>query len=170
MLHGTLIPETEVDDFIVLRARAFTSKVRRAMIRDILAIEGLTLQEWQVLFSVARHGPCHMAFITEHTLVDAAHGSRATMTLENKGLVARKDDPDNRRRKLISLTPVGIETVQRIWPRASGLVKDATNALSRSELDVLKGLLDRLNAALGAGAAQPETMDPKKDIKTPADA
>lgn len=147
-MHDALIPSDEVDDFIVLRARAFTSKVRRAMIRDVLSEEGIPLIEWQLIFSVARFGTCHLAYITRHTSLDPAHGSRAAMALEKKALIERHDDPNNRRRKLISLTSEGAATVHRIWPQARGLVRMVTDTFDRTELEQVKHLFDMLNKAV----------------------
>ena len=146
-MHDALIPYDDVDDFIILRARAFTSQVRRAMIRDVLQPENVPLIDWQLMFSVARYGTCHLAHITHHTSLDPAHGSRAATSLEKKGLIERHDDPDNRRRKLISLTPSGTELVMRIWPRAQGLVKTITQSMNVDDFAEVKRLLDTLNDA-----------------------
>ena len=81
---------------------------------DVLKNENLQILEWQLMFSVARFGSCHLAFITRSTSIDPAHGSRAASTLEAKGLVSRREDPGNKRRKLISLTPKGVEVFERI--------------------------------------------------------
>lgn len=146
-LHDALIPYDDVDDFIILRARAFTSRIRRAMIRDVLQPENVPLIEWQLVFSVARFGTCHLAKITEQTSLDPAHGSRAAASLEKKGLIERRDDPKNRRRKLISLTPSGMELVSRIWPRAQELLKTITHSMKDDDLAEVKRLLDMINDA-----------------------
>ncbi|WP_216859282.1 MarR family winged helix-turn-helix transcriptional regulator [Sulfitobacter aestuariivivens] len=151
-----MIPIEDVDDFIILRARAFTSKIRRAVMRDVLQDEDLALLEWQLLFSIARFGTCHLAYITQHTSLDPAHGSRAATALEKAGLIERHDDPDNRRRKLISLTPQGITTVERVWPRAQRLIRSVTDTLDATDFNELKRLFDLLNAAatrIGEGGA-----------------
>ena len=115
-MHEALIPAKQIDDFIILRARAFTSAVRRDLTGNVLKRENLPVLEWQLLFSIARFGSCHLAYVTKHTSIDPAHGSRAASALEKKGLIARVEDTENRRRKLMSLTPNGIETFERIWP------------------------------------------------------
>lgn len=146
-MQDALVSPEQVDDFIILRARAFTSTIRRAVIRDVLRDEDLALLEWQLMFSVARFGSCHLAHITRRTSIDPAHGSRAAAALERKGLITRHDDPENRRRKLISLTPEGIEVFERVWPRARENVKRVTDQLDREDFASLKRLLDLLNAA-----------------------
>ena len=147
-MHGTLVPAKDVDDFVILRMRAFTSKSRHLVVQSVLTDEDLPLLEWQLIFSVARFGTCHLAHITRHTSIDPAHGSRAASALEKKGLISRTDDVNNRRRKLISLTPKGVDTFERIWPRAQSLIGVVEDSLNRSEFNELKRLLDKSNQAL----------------------
>ncbi len=146
-MHAALIPQEQIDNFIILRARAFTSKVRRVVTRDVLQNEELPILEWQLLFSVARFGSCHLAYITRRTSIDPAHGSRAASALEKKGLITRREDPENKRRKLISLTPRGVETFERIWPQARRTIQRVTDQLEPEDLAELKRLFDLLNAA-----------------------
>ena len=147
-MHGKLVPADDVDDFIILRMRAFTSKTRHLVTQTVLTAEDLPLLEWQLIFSVARFGTCHLAHITRHTSIDPAHGSRAAAALEKKGLISRTDDVNNRRRKLISLTPKGVKTFERVWPRAQRLIGVVGDSLTRSEFQELKRLLDKSNQAL----------------------
>lgn len=144
-MHGQLIPTEEVDDFVILRARKFTSNVRRSLVRKVLLEEGMPILEWQLLFSIARFGSCHVAFVTKHTSIDPAHGSRAAAALEKKGLILRCEDPRNKRRKLLSLTPQGLEALERIWPKARQVTADMTARLNRRDFAELKRLLDLLN-------------------------
>jgi len=146
-LHDALIPQSQIDDFLILRARGFTSRVRRMVTIDVLQNEDLQILEWQLLFSVARFGSCHLAFITRSTSIDPAHGSRAASTLETKGLITRREDPENRRRKLISMTPKGVEAFERIWPSARMAVKNITDQLDPVDFAELKRLMDLLNKA-----------------------
>ena len=143
-MHGALIPQDQIDDFFILRARVFTSRVRRMVTNDVLQNENLQILEWQLLFSVARFGSCHLAFITRSTSIDPAHGSRAASTLETKGLIARHEDPGNRRRKIISMTPKGVEVFERIWPSARIAIKNITDQLDPVDFAELKRLMDLL--------------------------
>ena len=144
-LHGPLISDEQIDNFIILRARAFTSRVRRTMTQDVLQNENLSVLEWRLLFAIACFGSCHVAYITKHTSIDPAHGSRAAATLEKKGLINRMIDPENKRAKLVSLSPSGVETIDRIWPKARKVTADLANRLTSDELTELKRLLDIVN-------------------------
>lgn len=145
-MHKPLIPAHEVDDFIIIRVRAFARKVQRAVLRDILTNEDLPVLEWQLLFSIARFGSCYLAHITNQTSIDPAHGSRAVAALEQKGLVERREDPANRRRKLISLTAEGKKAFDRIWPRAKAQVQSVTDQMEDQEFTEFKRLLCLINS------------------------
>lgn len=145
-MHAPLLTPEDVDDFVILRARAFTSATRRQLTRGVLQAENLPILEWQLLFSVARFGSCHVAFITQRTSIDPAHGSRAATALEKKGLITRCEDPENKRRKLLSLTLKGVETFERIWPQARQVTASMTSRLKPQEFQEFKRLLDIINA------------------------
>lgn len=159
-LSDALIPSEQIDDFVILRARRFTSSVRRELTRDILQAENLPLLEWQLLFSIARFGDCHVAFVTRRTSIDPAHGSRAAAALEKKGLISRNEDLENKRRKLMSLTPKGIATFERLWPRVRQVTANMTDRLSSKDFKDLKRLLDLLNGVQPPSATQmPEHIE-----------
>lgn len=142
-----LLTAQEVDDFIIVRATVLVSKVQRRMARDVLRGENVPVLEWRLIFSIARFGACHLAFITQRTSIDPAHGSRAATALEKKGLIARRDDPENRRRKIMSLTPEGVALFKRIWPKAQRNSARITAHLDQKDFEDLKRLLDKVNGA-----------------------
>lgn len=166
-MHAPLVAPEQMDDFVIVRATAFTSRVQRAMVRNVLQREAMPVLEWRLLFSVARFGSCHLAHITRRTSIDPAHGSRAAAALEKKGLISRRNDPRNKRRKLISLTAEGIEVFERIWPQAQQNVRGFTDRLTAEEFAELKRLLDLVNAIPEGGHAQPagESTDAQTDTE-----
>ena len=158
-MHGKLVPAEDVDDFVILRMRKFTSKTRQIVTQRVLTAEGLALLEWQLMFSLARFGTCHLAYITRHTSIDPAHGSRAATALEKRKLVARVDDPENRRRKLISLTPEGVKTFERVWPRAQQMIRNVEQDFTAQEFAEFKRLLSKANQAVENMIEKMETED-----------
>jgi MarR family transcriptional regulator, transcriptional regulator for hemolysin len=101
----------------------------------ILADVGLTAPQWTVLMHVAGDAnfqdglhPGDMIFSSE---IAAARGlSRphisATVTeLMRKGLLVQDDDPQDRRRKLLSITAIGLELLRKVHP----LRKELNNRL-----------------------------------------
>lgn len=89
---------------------------------------------------------------------ELAHGvgvTRATMTglldgLERDGLVSRSDDAEDRRKKLVRLTPQGRELVQTVIPEHSRRTTRFAACLSVEEWVTLAALLARLQTGIEA--------------------
>jgi DNA-binding MarR family transcriptional regulator len=82
-------------------------------------------------------------------LARAHHVSPQTMNelignLEARGLVARREDPDNRRVLLVSLTEAGRELLAQCDRAVDGLESEFFASLDGSDLAALRKILDRL--------------------------
>jgi DNA-binding MarR family transcriptional regulator len=99
-------------------------------------------------------GPLSLSGLAETVGVDAPYATLIVDSLEERGLVERQLDPDDRRRKLVSLTPAGQEAVARVL-RIQEQPPPAFGDLSPAELDTLDRLLGRL-----AGGGRPEAGGP----------
>ncbi|MBY8887342.1 MarR family transcriptional regulator [Streptomyces sp. PTM05] len=99
----------------------------------------------KVLFRL-REGPMTLGQIAAAHHVDAPYATLIVDKLEAHGLVERKPHPDDRRRKLVTLTDAGhqaIATADAILLRPPRAVE----ALTPDELGQLTALLTRLAAA-----------------------
>jgi DNA-binding MarR family transcriptional regulator len=93
-------------------------------------------------------GPLSLSGLAEAVGVDAPYATLIVDTLEERGLVERRADPADRRRKLVSLTPQGKEAVARVI-KIQREPPPGFGALSTAELDTLEELVRRL--ARGSG-------------------
>ena len=92
--------------------------------------------------------------------------SRLIARLEARGLVERRDDPDDARASRIRLTPAGVETQHRIGiAHGRHVARAMTRALDTEQLETLRDL----SLALIAGAARDSAdAPPKTPERTPA--
>lgn len=109
--------------------------------------QGLSFLEFKAIMELgvfeSRDSFC-LADISESTGASMPAVSRAVDSLVRKGLVSRVEDPDDRRRRLISLTDQGHQvTNAALMGRAVGAVKLATS-FDEEELQELDSLLSRL--------------------------
>ncbi|MFD1827792.1 MULTISPECIES: MarR family winged helix-turn-helix transcriptional regulator [Mumia] len=74
--------------------------------------------------------------------------SRGIAQLERLGLVERVPDPTDGRARLISLTPVAAERIAAVQAARRATLARAIEDWDEHDLDVLAGLLGRLNTAL----------------------
>jgi DNA-binding MarR family transcriptional regulator len=89
------------------------------------------------------NGPMSLGEIAETHGVDAPYATIIVDKLESLGMVERTPCADDRRRKLVSLTPAGREAV-KIANETFAAPPTALSKLSAAELDELNALLIRL--------------------------
>jgi DNA-binding MarR family transcriptional regulator len=88
-------------------------------------------------------GPLTLRDIAEFTGVDAPYATLIVDNLEARGLVQRTPHPDDRRRKLVTLTPAGLQAAAH----ASHIISQPPagfTQLTDAELTVLASVLERL--------------------------
>jgi DNA-binding MarR family transcriptional regulator len=90
-------------------------------------------------------GPLSLSGLAEAVSVDAPYATLIVDTLEERGLVERRPDPADRRRKLVELTPAGREATGRL-ERILHEPPAGFAALSPQELDTLEQLVGRITA------------------------
>jgi DNA-binding MarR family transcriptional regulator len=94
-------------------------------------------------------GPLSLSELADAVQVDAPYATLIVDSLEERGLVERRPDPADRRRKLVALTPAGTAAAQRAQ-HVIGQPPPGFARLSPAELDTLEGLVTRI-----AGIAPP---------------
>lgn len=85
--------------------------------------------------------------------IQQATCSNLVETLERRGLIERRRDPNDQRAVTLYLTPEGQRLAQCAPEPVSGILPDALSRLEPEALDELNGLLDRVIALMGKGAA-----------------
>lgn len=75
---------------------------------------------------------------------DPALITRAARSLAAKGLITVGQDPDNRARNVLRLTPEGRAAAEKVEELVSAWEEQAQAGLSKSEQDQLENLLSRL--------------------------
>lgn len=92
--------------------------------------------------------------VNQQVLADCLHKDKATLTylldsLCKKGFVKRKEDPKDRRNKLIFLTEKGTQIQDRVLPLMKNLLENASKDISADQLDAALHLLKKVHLNLG---------------------
>lgn len=145
----------EVDEFVsaVLTASRVLVGVSA---RSLNEIEGtVTLTQFRTLVVLDSHGELNLNGLAEILDVNSSTAMRMIDRLLTAGLVTRHDDPDNRRRVILGLTPAGRGLVRRVTTKRR---KEIARIVSRMSPDQRDGLV---TALLGfANAASEPDADP----------
>lgn len=134
-------------------SRAFRA-VREHAARDV-ARHGLSLGEFGVLESLVRGAPLRTGALREEARVSSGGVTYLVDRLEERGLVERRPDPDDRRARLVELTREGRELMDRIVPQHVAALEYATSGLDTAG----KRRASELLRDLGATAADLEKLD-----------
>jgi DNA-binding MarR family transcriptional regulator len=81
--------------------------------------------------------------------IDAPATTVAVNDLENRALVERHPHPDNRRAKLVSLTPAGRKLIELARRTVRDDAPPAVQNLSRTDLAHLRRILERVSSSEG---------------------
>jgi MarR family 2-MHQ and catechol resistance regulon transcriptional repressor len=119
------------------------------------AKHGFTLTEFGILEALHHKGPLLLGELQRSLLVSSGGITYLVDRLVDKGLVERRDCPEDRRARYAALTTAGTTLVKRIFPEHARSIARALGPLTKSELATATTLLRRLGQ--GAAAIDPGT-------------
>ena len=122
----------------LLRARERVMGPIRALLSDV----DLTEQQWRVLRVVQENGPIDPTQIAEQACLLLPSLTRILQKLEDKKMINRTRDDQDRRKQVITITPAGETVIANNLEASLSLV-----AKTRAEMgeDRYEALLDLLN-------------------------
>ncbi|GJH29962.1 MarR family winged helix-turn-helix transcriptional regulator [Caballeronia novacaledonica] len=124
----------------------------------VLAPTGLKITQRAILAQVGRSGPIGVGALAEALVMDAGALAHTLKPLQRDGLVSIDPDPDDRRHRIVSLTPSGrakLAESDALWIQAQTAFE---SAVGKVEARALHKALARLSdenflAAFEAGFA-----------------
>jgi DNA-binding MarR family transcriptional regulator len=131
----------------VAAALAKVSLAARHELRRAAAREGLSAVQAQVLAALVRERDSEMGTLAARLGLTAPTVTDAVAALERRGLVRRREDPEDRRRVLVRATARGrrLGVEMSLWP---DLFRESIGALAPGEKEVLFRFLVRLIVSL----------------------
>ena len=108
-----------------------------------------TLPRFDILAQLERHdGPMSMGELSKRLMVSNGNVTGLVDRLAGEGMVSRTPSPDDRRVQMVSLTPKGSKSFQKIAEDHRLWVGDMMAGLSAEEMTTLYGLLARLKESI----------------------
>lgn len=132
----------------VALARAYAA-VNEHAINDVRG-EGLSIGEFAVLELLYHRGQTLLGEIQKRILVSSGGITFLVDRLVEKGLVERRDCPDDRRARYAALTREGTRVMRKIFPRHAARIAQAMQGLDEREQRDATRLLKQLGLAAAA--------------------
>ncbi|MBL3705510.1 homoprotocatechuate degradation operon regulator HpaR [Sulfitobacter sp. BDSS02] len=125
----------------LLRAR---EKVM-APIRTMLADVGLTEQQWRVLRVLDEKGALEPTHIAEQACLLLPSLTRILQKLEEKHLILRKPDENDRRRQIVKISVKGTRLIEAHLETSQKLMEEIRQDMGPDRYDALLDLLNELS-------------------------
>lgn len=136
---------TSGDTDLAARLRLAITRTARRLRQE--AGEGVSPSAAAALATIERHGPLSPSELAEREGVARPTATRVLTRLEEAGLVARQDDPEDGRSALVSATPDGRQLLKRIRSRKTAYLAKRLERLDREEREAVEratAVLERL--------------------------
>lgn len=148
---GEQRPDLDVSGMAIIGRISRLELRIRPRLQEVFASHGLEAWEFDMLATLRRSGPPYR--LSAGQLLESMMITSGTMTnridrLEERGLIRRVGDPNDRRKVLVELTQEGLETVDETLPNHAANEKRLLEALSPEEQQVLIGLLRKLHESM----------------------
>jgi len=126
---------------------------------DNLAKFNLTLAQFGVLAHLSANDGITQQALSEMLFVTKGNVCGLIGRLEERGLVVRVSDPDDRRSNHLHLTPKGRELADQVVPANEQFISDHMATLSPEEQETLRALLRRLDKSIAEDTLEiPESV------------
>ena len=104
----------------------------------------LTLKEFSVLLRIRFQGVATQHDLVELFKVSGAYIAKLLRKFEDHGYIARKEDPENRRKKIVKMTDKGIKKTDEIIEVIQNWEDKVTASISEDEIKTLKEILFKI--------------------------
>jgi DNA-binding MarR family transcriptional regulator len=114
------------------------------------ALFGLRIPEWRLIAVIAEGEGMTPQSLGLATRMDKVTVSRAAAALVERGLVERRPNPADQRSHLLALSATGRALYDDVAPKALELEAEIFGGFAPVELDRLRAMLARIEAAVDA--------------------
>jgi DNA-binding MarR family transcriptional regulator len=137
---------------------AFQQRLMSLHAPDFAALD-VTMAQAKLLYVVAAAGELTMSEIAQRVGVSVSTASAAVDRLVAGGLLARSDDPTNRRQVRVSITPTGIDNLEQLRELSLRQMRELLERVPDDDLAVIERATRILMAAIEA-APEPTVTEP----------
>lgn len=121
------------------------SKRLKHDLNQALIEKGITVQQWAVIQQIYQRKQVTATELVQLLDMDKPTASGIVQRLEKKGLLAKSNNPSDKRSFLLSLTATGKEILKECKNISDSIVEKHISVLSIQEQEVLNDLLSKIS-------------------------
>jgi len=119
-----------------------------AEFRPMLRAHGITEQQWRVLRALTTDDSLRITRLAALTLISGPSLTRILRSLEERGLVERRQDAGDQRAARISVSADGLRLIETVAPHSEQRYRSIARRVGESRMEELYRLLADLPEAL----------------------
>ena len=135
---------------LLYRLLKLSNLINRPFLTHLAGRYDLSLNDVRVLMTLAAMSEAASHELSQVTGVHPMNISRSVARLRRRGRIIEREDPGNRRRKILTPTPEGWELYARLSPHVGVISTFLFEALSPLEAELLGKLIDLLTQRMEA--------------------
>jgi DNA-binding MarR family transcriptional regulator len=140
-----LKPLVILEDFLPYRLNVLASLTSNALAQIYAERFGLSIPAWRVIVTLGQYEVRTARDIAAHGVMHKSTISRAVSALEQRGLILRRPNQDDRREELLALTPAGRGIYEALAPQALAFEDRLVAVLTPDEQETFAVLVDKLS-------------------------
>jgi DNA-binding MarR family transcriptional regulator len=141
----TSTPLVVLERFLPYRLNVLASLTSNALAQIYAERFGLSIPAWRVVATLGQYEYRTARDIAAHGVMHKSTVSRAVSALEERGLIVRRPNKDDRREELLALTSEGQGIYGALAPEALAFEERLLSVLDPREQELLVSLVDRLS-------------------------
>jgi MarR family 2-MHQ and catechol resistance regulon transcriptional repressor len=118
--------------------------ISRYAARDIFKESGLGDSEFRILEALHHKGPLPVNTLGPKVNLTPGSISMAVDRLHKRGLVTRRESPEDRRVRIVAMTQTGQDAIAPLFKKHVVLIKEVFSELGSGELQQFEALLKRI--------------------------
>ena len=118
----------------------YAKEYGHAKIREV----GVSETEHQISTFLYFHADAYQDMIANSLMLDKTTVAKAILSLEERGLIKRVQNPDNRRKNILNITEAGKETISHVVGIYDEWLENIASCLSNEEREQFRGYCARL--------------------------
>ena len=114
--------------------------------RPMLAKHNFTEQQWRVLRVLGEKGPCDAGKLANEACILAPSLSRIINTLIDNQYIEKQLDPHDKRKIILNISSIGIDTLDKIKPEYLTILKSIQRKYGEEKISNLLKLLSEITS------------------------